>query len=50
MGEPTLADLEERVLDDPENPDVHLDMAEGLLAAGEDCPGRGGAGARPRRI
>ncbi|HEY5939511.1 MAG TPA: tetratricopeptide repeat protein, partial [Gemmatimonadales bacterium] len=36
MGEPTLADLEERVLDDPENPDVHLDMAEGLLAAGED--------------
>ena len=32
---PTLADLEERVLDDPENPDVHLDMAEGLLAAGE---------------
>jgi tetratricopeptide (TPR) repeat protein len=33
---PTLADLEERVLDDPENPDVHLDMAEGLLAAGED--------------
>lgn len=36
MGEPTLADLEERVLDDPENPDVHLAMAEGLLAAGED--------------
>jgi tetratricopeptide (TPR) repeat protein len=34
---PTLADLEERVLDDPENPDVHLDMAEGLLAAGEDA-------------
>ncbi|MGI8818317.1 MAG: tetratricopeptide repeat protein [Gemmatimonadales bacterium] len=36
MGEPTLADLEERVLDDPENPDVHLAMAEGLVAAGED--------------
>ncbi|MEA2724381.1 MAG: hypothetical protein QOH59_2152 [Gemmatimonadales bacterium] len=36
VGEPTLADLEERVLDDPENPDVHLAMAEGLLAAGED--------------
>ncbi len=33
---PTLADLEERVLDDPENPDVHLEMAEGLLAAGEE--------------
>jgi tetratricopeptide (TPR) repeat protein len=33
----TLADLEERVLDDPENPDVHLAMAEGLLAAGEDA-------------
>jgi tetratricopeptide (TPR) repeat protein len=32
----TLADLEERVLDDPENPDVHLEMAEGLLAAGEE--------------
>jgi len=36
LGELTIADLEERVLDDPENPDVHLDMAEGLLAAGED--------------
>jgi tetratricopeptide (TPR) repeat protein len=33
---PSLADLEERVLDDPENPDVHVDMAEGLLAAGEE--------------
>lgn len=33
----TLADLEERVLDDPENPDVHVDMAEGLLSAGEDA-------------
>jgi len=36
QGALTLADLEERVLDDPENPDVHLAMAEGLLAAGED--------------
>jgi tetratricopeptide (TPR) repeat protein len=36
LDAPTLADLEERVLDDPENPDVHLDMARGLLAAGED--------------
>ena len=35
-GALTLADLEERVLDDPENPDVHLAMAEGLLAAGDD--------------
>ena len=34
-GTPSLADLEDRVLDDPENPDVHLAMAEGLLAAGE---------------
>jgi tetratricopeptide (TPR) repeat protein len=32
---PSLADLEDRVLDDPENPDVHLAMAEGLLAAGD---------------
>ena len=32
---PTLADLEDRVLDDPENPDVHLAMAEGLLVAGD---------------
>ena len=34
-GAPTLAELEDRVLDDPENPDVHLAMAEGLLAANE---------------
>ncbi len=34
-GPPTLADLEDRVLDDPENPDVHLAMADGLVAAGE---------------
>ena len=32
---PTLADLEDRVLDDPENPDVHLAMADGLQTAGE---------------
>ena len=32
---PTLAELEDRVLDDPENPDVHLAMAEGLVAANE---------------
>src|SRR5919107_1359749 len=32
---PTLADLEDRVLDDPENPDVHLAMANGLVAAGD---------------
>jgi tetratricopeptide (TPR) repeat protein len=31
----TLADLEDRVLDDPENPDVHLAMADGLVAAGD---------------
>jgi tetratricopeptide (TPR) repeat protein len=31
----TLADLENRVLDDPENPDVHLELAEKLLAMGE---------------
>ena len=36
QGALTLADLEERVLDDPENPDVHLAMAEGLLAGGEE--------------
>ncbi len=31
----TLAELEDRVLDDPENPDVHLAMADGLTAAGD---------------
>jgi tetratricopeptide (TPR) repeat protein len=31
----TLAELEDRVLDDPENPDVHLAMADGLMAAGD---------------
>jgi tetratricopeptide (TPR) repeat protein len=35
-GPLTLAELEERVLDDPENPDVHLQMAEGLMEAGEE--------------
>jgi tetratricopeptide (TPR) repeat protein len=34
-GTLTLAELEDRVLDDPENPDVHLAMANGLVAAGE---------------
>jgi tetratricopeptide (TPR) repeat protein len=32
---PTLAELEDRVLDDPENPDVHLAMANGLMASGD---------------
>jgi tetratricopeptide (TPR) repeat protein len=32
----TLADLENQVLDDPENPDVHLALAEKLLALGEN--------------
>jgi tetratricopeptide (TPR) repeat protein len=31
----TLADLENQVLDDPENPDIHLQLAEKLLAMGE---------------
>jgi tetratricopeptide (TPR) repeat protein len=31
----TLADLEDQVLDDPENPDVHLALAEKLLSMGE---------------
>ncbi len=31
----TLADLENRVLDDPENPDVHLQLADRLLSMGE---------------
>jgi len=31
----TLADLENRVLDDPENPDVHLELADKLLSMGE---------------
>src|SRR3954467_4938315 len=31
----TLADLENRVLDDPENPDVHLKLADKLLSMGE---------------
>jgi tetratricopeptide (TPR) repeat protein len=32
----SLADLENRVLDDPENPDVHLALAEKLLSLGEN--------------
>jgi tetratricopeptide (TPR) repeat protein len=32
----TLADLENRVLDDPENPDVHLALADKLLSVGEN--------------
>jgi tetratricopeptide (TPR) repeat protein len=31
----SLADLENQVLDDPENPDVHLALAEKLLSMGE---------------
>jgi tetratricopeptide (TPR) repeat protein len=31
----SLADLENRVLDDPENPDIHLELAEQLLAMGQ---------------
>jgi tetratricopeptide (TPR) repeat protein len=34
-GDESLADLENRVLDDPENPDVHLALAQKLLALGE---------------
>ena len=34
-GKLSLAQLEDRVLDDPENPDVHRQMADGLTAAGE---------------
>jgi tetratricopeptide (TPR) repeat protein len=34
-GDESLADLENRVLDDPENPDVHLALAEKLLTLGE---------------
>jgi tetratricopeptide (TPR) repeat protein len=31
----SVADLENRVLDDPENPDIHLELAEKLLSMGE---------------
>jgi tetratricopeptide (TPR) repeat protein len=31
----TLEDLENRVLDDPENPDIHLELAEKLVSLGE---------------
>jgi tetratricopeptide (TPR) repeat protein len=31
----SLADFENQVLDDPENPDVHLELAEKLLSLGE---------------
>jgi tetratricopeptide (TPR) repeat protein len=34
-SEDALADLENRVLDDPENPDIHLELAEKLTAMGE---------------
>ncbi len=32
---PSIAELEERVLDDPENPETHRALGEALLAAGE---------------
>ena len=32
----SLADLENQVLDDPENPDIHLALANKLLSMGED--------------
>ncbi len=35
----TLAELEDRVLDDPENPDVHRRMADGLIRSRGARPG-----------
>jgi tetratricopeptide (TPR) repeat protein len=34
-GSDELAELENRVLDDPENPDIHLELAEKLLSLGQ---------------
>jgi len=38
---PTLADLEERVFDDPDNPETHRALGEALIASGEMERGAG---------
>jgi tetratricopeptide (TPR) repeat protein len=38
-AEPTIAELEERVFDDPEDPDLHRALGEALIAAGESDRG-----------
>jgi tetratricopeptide (TPR) repeat protein len=38
-GEMTVVELESRILDDPDNPELHLQLADRLLSAGEDVRG-----------
>ena len=39
-GGPTIEDLEQRVLDDPDNPDVHRLLGETLFAVGDQARGQ----------
>lgn len=39
IPEPTLDELEDRVLDDPENPDAHRALGEALIASGDAARG-----------
>lgn len=39
-GEPSVVELESLVLDDPDNPELHLRLAERLLDGGEDTRGQ----------
>jgi tetratricopeptide (TPR) repeat protein len=38
-GAPGVGELESRILEDPDNPELHLQLAERLLGAGEDTRG-----------
>jgi tetratricopeptide (TPR) repeat protein len=39
-GEPSIADLEDRVLEDPDDPEAHRALGEALLATGEPLRGQ----------
>ena len=39
-GQPSVVELESLVLDDPDNPDLHLELAERLLDGGEEIRGQ----------
>ena len=38
-GEPSVVELESLILDDPDNPDLHLRLADRLLSGGEEARG-----------
>ncbi|HXI21489.1 MAG TPA: tetratricopeptide repeat protein, partial [Gemmatimonadales bacterium] len=40
LTQPSIADLEDRVLDDPDDPEAHRALGEALLAAGEQLRGQ----------